>query len=80
MADQPDGGVITHDDMLSLKSVPCKGKVVLSVKKYDDIDYIVNLPKDPQKDCVNMYMFDKSKILKKYRWERVWDYVTWLNK
>lgn len=80
MADQPDGGVITHDDMLSLKSVPCKGKVVLSVKKYDDIDYIVNLPKDSQKDCVNMYMFDKSKILKKYRWERVWDYVAWLNK
>lgn len=80
MADQPDGGVITHDDMLSLKSVLCKGKVVLSIKKYDDIDYIVNLPKDPQKDCVNMYMFDKSKILKRYRWERVWDYVAWLNK
>lgn len=80
MADQPDGGVITHDDMLSLKSVKCKGKIVLSIKKYEDIDYIVNLPKDPQKDCVNMYMFDKSKILKRYRWERVWDYVAWLNK
>lgn len=80
MADQPDGGVITHEDMLSLKNIPCKGKVVLSVKDYDDIDYIVHLPKDPKKDCVNMYMFDKSPILKRYRWERVWDYVSWLNK
>lgn len=79
MADQPDGGVITHEDMLSLKDIPCKGKVVLSVKDYDDIDYIVHLPKDPKKDCVNMYMFDKSPILKRYRWERAWDYVSWLN-
>ena len=79
MADQPDGGVITHEDMLSLKDIPCKGKVVLSVKYYDDIDYIVHLPKDPEKDCVNMYMFDKSPILKRFRWEREWDYVSWLN-
>lgn len=79
MADQPDGGVITHDDMLSLKEVPCNGKVVLSVKKYDDIDYIINLPKDPIKDCVNMYMFDKSPILARFKWEN-WDYVKWLNK
>ena len=80
MADQPDGGVITHEDMLSLKEIPCKGKIVFSVKDYDDVPYVVHLPKDSQKDCVNMYMFDKSRILGRYRWERVWDYVSWLNK
>lgn len=80
MADQPDGGAITHEDMLSLKEIPCRGKIILSIKDYDDIDYIVHLPKDPVKDCVNMYMFDKSPILKRYRWERVWDYVKWLNR
>lgn len=80
MADQPDGGVITHEDMLSLKDVNCKGKVVFTVKDYDDMDYLVHLPKDPVKDCVNMYMFDKSPILGRYRWERVWDYVRWLNR
>ncbi|MBO7467833.1 MAG: DUF1919 domain-containing protein [Bacteroidaceae bacterium] len=79
MADQPDGGVITHEDMLSLKEIPCKGKIVFSVKDYDDVPYIVHLPKDPQKDCVNMYMFDKTKILQRYRWEKEWDYVKWLN-
>lgn len=80
MADQPDGGVITHEDMLSLKDVNCRGKVVFTVKDYDDMDYLVHLPKDPVKDCVNMYMFDKSPILGRYRWERVWDYVRWLNR
>lgn len=79
MADQPDGGVITYEDMLSLKDIKCKGKIVLTVKEYDDMDYLVHLPKDPVKDCVNMYMFDKSPILGRYRWERVWDYVSWLN-
>ena len=80
MADQPDGGVITHEDMLSLKGIPCKGKIIFSVKDYNDVPYIVRLPKDPQKECVNMYMFDKSRILKRYRWEQKWDYVKWLNK
>lgn len=79
MADQPDGGVITHEDMLSLKDIPCRGKVVFSVKEYDDIDYIVHLPKDPVKACVNMYMFDKSKVLGRYRWEREWNYLKWIN-
>lgn len=79
MADQPDGGVITHEDMLSLKSINCKGKAVLTIKDYNDMDYLIHLPKDPEKDCVNMYMFDKSPILGRYRWEREWDYVKWLN-
>lgn len=79
MADQPDGGVVTHEDMLSLKKLPLCNKAVLSIRDYDDIDYIVHLPKDPNKDCVNMYMFDKSKVLARFRWERDWDYVKWIN-
>ena len=79
MADQPDGGVVTHEDMLSLKKLPLRNKAVLSIRDYDDIDYIVHLPKDPNKDCVNMYMFDKSKVLARFRWERDWDYVKWIN-
>lgn len=79
MADQPDGGVITHEDMLSLKELPVRNKAVLSIRDYDDIDYIVHLPKDPVKECVNMYMFDKSPVLARFRWERVWDYVKWIN-
>lgn len=76
----PDTGeVVTHEDMLSLKNIPCKGRVVFSVRQYDDIDYIVPLPKDPNGEYVNEYMFDKSKHTQRWRWERAWDWVHWLN-
>lgn len=81
-ADRPNpetGYEISHEDMLLLKTIPCKGKVVFSIRKYDDIDYIVPLPKDPNGDYVNMYMLDKSKHLKRWRWESAFDWVHWLN-
>lgn len=79
-SDRPINGVdVTHEDILSLKSIPCRGKVVFSVRKYDDVDYIVPLPKDPKGDYVNQYMFDKSKYFQRLRWETAWDWVYWLN-
>lgn len=78
-ADRADCGPITHEDMLSLKEVPCRGKVIFSVRKYDDIDYIVPLPKDKEGDYVNSYMFDRSKYFQQYRWEEAFDWVEWLN-
>lgn len=79
-ADRPlDDQSISHKDMLSLKEIPCRGKVIFSTRQYDDIDYIVPLPKDPNGDYVNVYMLDKSKYLKNWRWESAWDWVHWLN-
>ena len=52
---------------------------MFSIKKYDDIDYIVPLPKDNGGEYVNSYMFDKSKLTKHWRWESAWDWVHWLN-
>ena len=65
MADQPDGGV--------------SNRMVFTIRDFPDLDYTMHLPKDPDKECVNMYMFDKSPILGRFRWEREWDYVKWLN-
>ena len=79
MADQPDGGVITDDDIRSLKGVPCRNRMVFTIRDFPDLDYTMHLPKDPNKECVNMYMFDKSLILDRFRWEREWNYVSWLN-
>lgn len=70
---------ITQDDILSLSKLDCRGKVIFSVRKYDNIDYIVPLPKDPDGEFVNVYMFDKSKCTKRWRWESAWDWVHWLN-
>lgn len=79
MADQPDGGIVTDEDIRSLKDVKCKNRMVFTIRQLPDVDYTMALPKDPKKECVNMYMFDKSPILGRYRWERKWDYVEWLN-
>ena len=82
ISDRPNpdtGEVVTHEDMLSLKNIPCKGRVVFSVRQYDDMDYIVPLPKDPHGEYVNEYMFDKSKHTQLWRWESAWDWVHWLN-
>ena len=85
MSDRPgsdtscDSREITKEDILSLSKVNCRGKVVFSVRKYEDIDYIVQLPKDKGGDYVNMYMFDKTKWFKRWRWETAWDWVRWLN-
>ena len=78
-SDRPNTREITHEDMLGLKDIPCRGKVVFSTRQYDDIDYIVPLPKDPDGDCVNVYMYDKSKYLQRWKWESAWDWVHWLN-
>lgn len=73
------GHAITHEDMLSLKAIPCRGRIVFSTRKYDDIDYIVPLPKDPEEDYVNRYMLDKNEKLNRWRWEDAFDWVHWLN-
>ena len=78
-SDRPYTREITHEDMLSLKNVHCRGKVIFSTRTYDDIDYIVPLPKDDEGDFVKVYMFDKTKYLHQWRWESAWDWVHWLN-
>ena len=70
---------ISHEDILSLKDIPCRGRVVFSTRKYEDIDYIVPLPKAPDGDWVNEYMLDKNEKLNCWRWEDAFDWVHWLN-
>ena len=78
-SDRPCGKEVSHEDMLSLKNVKCANKVIFSTRKYDDIDYIVHLPKDPEGDYVKTYMLDKIPVINFWRWEFLWDYVKWLN-
>ena len=83
MSDRPSGDnktEITHDDLLALKGFDCSGKVVFSTKDYDDIDFIIRLPKDPAGDYVNSYMYDKLKLFDIWRWELRFFYGRWLSK
>lgn len=70
---------ITKEDMLSFSKLDCTGKVIFSVRNYDNIDCIVPLSKDPNGEFVNSYMFDKSKYFQRYHWEDAFDWVGWLN-
>ena len=79
-SDRPiNGNVVTYEDIKCLDSLPyVKAKVIFSVQHYDDIDYILPLPKDDTQDCVKGYMMDKT-WLGTWRWEKYFDYVYWLN-
>lgn len=82
-SDRPDinreNGLITHEDMLSVRSLG-KGSVVFSIRQYDDIDYIIPLRKDPRGEYVNVYMNDRyDNFLHRWYWERKFNFVKWLN-
>ena len=80
MSDRPSGNnYITESDILSLNEVKCCGKVVFTANRKISIPYTIQLPKDSNGDYVRAYMSDKTSVLKKWRWEKYFDYVYWLN-
>lgn len=70
----------TEEDIRSLANVKANGKCVFAVKDYEGLDYIYHLPKDPEDDCVDVFMLDRYKVLPFWKWEFKFDYVGWLNK
>lgn len=78
--DNPDGGVVTDEEIASLSHIACVNKLVFTIRDLPQLDYTMKLPKDPEKECINVYMFDKTSVLNRYRWEKTFDYVSWLNK
>lgn len=69
---------ITKEDLKKLESIKCKGKIVISNKTYDDLNYIIKIPanmNNPKK----RYRLEESKITGVRKFEKYFDYVTWLN-
>lgn len=77
-SDRPCDREVTKDDILSLQKIPCKGRLVFSVKDISDCDYVLKYDKDPQGNYVKTYMLDKT-WLGTWKWEHMFDYVYWLN-
>ena len=69
---------VTRDDLLKLKEVPCKGRIVLSehTRSYEDIDYLRTL--NPGKGAFGNQFVDVD-ALGIYTFEKQFDYVGWLN-
>ena len=76
--DNPDGGAVTDEEIASLSQIECVNKLVFTIRDLP-LSYTMKLPKDPEKECINVYMFDKTNLLNRYVWEKKFDYVSWLN-
>lgn len=78
-SDRPNGPAILDDEICSLKDIPCAGKIVFTNRQIPELDYLLPLPKDEDGDYVKTYMLDHTSILDRWRWEKKFDYVYWLN-
>ena len=79
-ADRPNTRTITHEDIIGLKDIPCKGRAVFSIHQYDDVDYIIPYRQDPSgEDYSAIYMNDRTKFTRRWLWESAFDWVHWLN-
>lgn len=69
---------VTCEDLLKLKEVPCKGRIVLSdqQRNYDGVDYIKTLI--PTKNANGKQFVDQDDF-GVYTFEKQFDYVQWLN-
>lgn len=67
---------ITEADILRLKNIPCRGKIVLSHRKHPDIPYVKTMR--PGTRLFGQQCIDKD-WLGMRTFEKQFDYVTWLN-
>lgn len=72
------GQNVSAEDINSLKNIPCKGRLVFTVKDVPNCDYLIHYDRDPYGDYVKTYMLDKT-WLGTWKWEHMFDYVHWLN-
>lgn len=69
---------LTEEDLKKIKTIKCRGKIVISNKKYSSIDYVIRIP-------VNMdniearYRLNINKWTGKRKFEEKFNYVKWLN-
>lgn len=68
---------ITENDILKLKNIQCKNKIVLANKDYKDIDYVIKIK--PNLDKLNGQVYLDKNILGKMTFEKYFDFVKWLN-
>lgn len=70
--------MISKEDIIKLKDLPCKRLVVLSEKEYSDISYVKTIKKS-KKPRPNDFSFLDKDIFGIRTFEKQFDYVAWLN-
>lgn len=69
---------LTKQDLLKLKEINCKGKIVISNNSYSDLDYVIKIPAN-MKNPETRYRLNKGKITGLRKFEKYLNIVKWLN-
>ena len=69
---------LTKEDLIKFSKIPCNNKIILSDKKYEDIDCVQTIIPNKKRRYRESYL-DKD-FFGKRTFEKQWDYVAWLNR
>jgi uncharacterized protein (DUF1919 family) len=69
---------LTQDDLAKLKTINCRGKIVISNTTYPEMDYVIEIPTD-MNNAEKRYRLDVDKFSGIVTFEKHFDYVKWLN-
>lgn len=69
---------LTEEDLKKLKTIKCRGKIVISNKKYSSMDYVIRIPVNMD-NVETRYRLNINKWTGKRKFEEKFNYVKWLN-
>lgn len=69
---------LTEEDLKKIKTIKCRGKIVISNKKYSSMDYVIRIPVNMD-NIETRYRLNINKWTGKRKFEEKFNYVKWLN-
>lgn len=69
---------LMEEDLEKLKSINCRGKVVISNRKYSNMDYVIKISAN-MNNVETRYRLNINKWTGKRKFEEKFNYVKWLN-
>lgn len=70
---------IAYEDMIKFSNINCRGLAIFTSKDYPGLEYTLQLKYIKNRRNVGEYIGDHTAVLDKFKWEKYFDYVHWLN-
>ena len=70
---------VEYSDLLAFNSISCKGKVILTAKKYENLQNTVQIIRYKKTEKMNAYLLDKNIWTGKNVADKNFNFVKWLN-
>ena len=68
-----------YSDLIKFNQIVCNNKVILTAKKYKDLENAIQIKKYSKDEVMKPYLLEKSPWTGKTPADKVFDYVNWLN-